>query len=291
MTLERAMRLAPVALASLALLVVSAAPALAAGKPRGKGKAIPAAAAPALDEKLAQAVVAKLASADANEVLEGLTAAQAGGAVGAPLAPAIEGLLVRGTTLPLAKAAIETLGAIGASSSSAVLRPYLRHRVPELRRAAARALGSTRGPEALAAFREGLRSPDGQVRGFSATGLGNLRAADALPDLFLALDHSVTEAASSIGLLCTVESCEKFLAKLGTIPLDVMTSGIDPIFFRPKPFPDEKLVDVIGRLRELGSPEAGKYLADVLGRWPAAGSKRVKQALESAVASLPVGGK
>jgi HEAT repeat protein len=285
------MRPVPVILASLALVIASASPALAAPRGKGRSKAPAAAAVPVLDEKLSQMVVAKLASNDAGEVLEGLTAAAAGGSVGAPLAPAIEGLLTRGTTLPLAKAAIDALGAIGAGSSSAVLRPYVRHRVPELRRAAARALGSTRGPEALAAFREGLRSPDGQVRGFSATGLGNLWAVDALPDLFLALDHNVTEAASSIGLLCSVETCEKFLGRLGSIPLDVMTSGIDPIFFRPKPFPDEKLVDVIGRLRELGSPEAGKYLADVLGRWPAAGSKRVKQALESAVASLPVGAK
>ena len=287
------MRLFSVALTSLALLIASASPALAAPNKgnKGKSKAPPAAAAPVLDEKLSQMVVAKLASNDAGEVLEGLTAAGAGGPIGAPLAPAIEALLKRGTTLPLAKAAIDALGAIGAESSSAALRPYMRHRVPELRRAAARALGSTRGPEALAAFRDGLRSPDGQVRGFSATGLGNLWAADALPDLFLALDHNVTEAASSIGLLCTASTCEKFLARLGSLPLDVMTSGIDPIFFRPQPFPDEKLVDVVGRLRELGSPEAGKYLADVLGRWPTAGSKRVKQVLESAVASLPVGGK
>lgn len=285
------MRPVSVALASIALLLASSSPASAVGKPKGKGKAPPVAAAPVLDEKLSRAVVAKLAAADASEVLDGLTAAQAGGAVSAPLAPAIEGLLLRGATLPLAKAAIDALGAIGAASSSAVLRPYLRHRVPELRRAAARALGSTRGPEALAAFREGLRSPDGQVRGFSATGLGNLMAADALPDLFLALDHNVSEAASSIGLLCTVETCEKLLAKLGSIPLDVMTSGIDPMFFRATPFPDEKLVDVVGRLRELGSPEAGKYLADVLARWPKGGSPRVKQALESAVASLPVGGR
>jgi HEAT repeat protein len=286
------MRLFPVALASLAIVMCAALPASAAGKGKAKGKApVSAPAAPVLDEKLSQLVVAKLASNDGGEVLEGLTAAAAGGPVAAPLAPAIEALLVRGTTLTLAKAAIETLGAIGAASSSAALRPYVRHRVPELRRAAARALGSTRGPEALAAFRDGLRSPDGQVRGFSATGLGNLWAADALPDLFLALDHNVTEAAASIGLLCTVETCEKFLTRLGALPLDVMTSGIDPIFFRPKPFPEEKLVDVVGRLRELGSPEAGKYLADVLGRWPAAGSKRVKQSLESAIASLPRGAK
>jgi HEAT repeat protein len=277
------------AAAALLAFLAADSPAIAAGK--GKGKIVKLDAPPVMDDKQAKAIVAKISSADAAEVLDGLAAAGAAGSAGAPLAPPIEGLLQRGATLPVAKAAIEALGAIGAASSSAVLRPYMRHRVPDLRRAAARALGSTRGPEAVEAYREGLRSPDGQVRGFSATGLGNLWAADALPDLFTALDRNVSEAAASIGLLCTAETCPKLLAKLGSIPLDVMTSGIDPILFRSRPFPDETLIDLIGRVRELGSPDAGKYLADVLSRWPAAGSKRVKEALESAVASLPTGGK
>lgn len=268
--------------------------ALGEAKDRGKkagGKPAAAAAPPVLDARSARAALEKLASADAAQVIEGLAAATAAGPAGAPMAPPIEAILRRGATVPVAKAAIEALGAIGARSSSAALRPYLRHRSPELRRAAARALGSTKGPEALTAFKEGLRSTDGQVRGFSATGLGNIGASEALPELFLALDRNVSEAASSIGQLCTGAACDKFLGRLGKEPFDVMTSGIDPILFRSPPFPEEKLIKLIGDIRELGTPEAGKYLADVLGRWPATGAKRVRHALDSAVSSLPGGGK
>jgi HEAT repeat protein len=244
-----------------------------------------------MDPKSAKAVVEKLASADATEVIDGLAAASAAGPSGTPVAPPIEALLRRGATMPVTKAALEALGAIGARSSSAAIRPYLHHRSADLRRAAARALGSTRGPEALAAFKEGLRSNDGQVRGFSATGLGTLGASEALPDLFLALDRNVGEAAASIGQLCGGADCDKFLSRLGKEPFDVMTSGIDPILFRIPPLPDEKLIKLVGDIRELGTPEAGRYLADVLNRWPATGSKRVRQSLESAVSSLPGGGR
>jgi HEAT repeat protein len=261
------------------------------GKKRSSKPAAAAAAPTGMDAKAAKGVVEKLVSRDATQVVDGLTAAGAAGAAGAPVAPAIETILSRGSTLPIAKAAIEALGAIGVSSSSAVLRPYLRHRVPELRRAAARALGSTRGPEALAAFKEGLRSIDGQVRGFSATGLGTLGTAEALPELFLALDRGVSEAAASIGQLCSGAECNKFIARLGKEPFDVMTSGIDPILFRSPPFSDEVLIRLIGDIRELGTPEAGRYLADVLSRFPASGSKRVRQSLDSAISSLPGGGK
>jgi hypothetical protein len=70
-----------------------------------------------------------------------------------------------------------------------------------------------------------------------------------------------------------------------------MTSGFDPILFRQKPLPDEALIKIVGRLRELGTPESAKYLADVASRWPAGGSKKVKQAIDSAITSIPGGGK
>jgi HEAT repeat protein len=233
----------------------------------------------------------KVKSGDPARVAEGLAAAQAGAAGAAGAAPAIEDLLKKGTTAALAKQAIDALGAIGAQSSSAVIRPYIRHRTPEVRRAAVRALAGTKGPEALAAWREGLRGDDGMVRGFSATGIGNLGAQEALPDLFLALDRNVTEAAAAIGQLCAPADCEKFAGKLGRIGFDVMTSGFDPILFRPTPLPEDALLKIVGRVRELGTPEAGKYLADVSSRWPPNGSKKVKQALDTAVTSIPGGGK
>ncbi len=270
-------------LAALAAVVVGLA-ALLSGHAEAQPKAKKGAAAPAVDLK---GVGEKLRTNDPGKLGEALEAAQKGGAASAAAAPAIEGLLRRGTTNDLAKAAIDALGAIGPASASSVLRPYVRHRSQDIRRAAIKALLNTKGPDALAAFKEGLRSNDALIRGFSATGLGNLGAHDAMPDLFDALDHGVSEAAAAIGQLCTADECDKFASKLGKFKLDVMTSGFDPILFRAHPLPDETLLRIVGQLRELGTRESGKYLADVQGRWPTTGSARVKQALDSAVTALP----
>lgn len=284
------MRAAVTSLCLALLLCAGSGSAQPKGKPGGGkgGKPGSGPTAPAFDAK---AVGDKLASKDPSAVAEGLALAKAGGAAAAAVAAPIEDLLRRGASQAVTKAAIEALGAIGSTSSSAVLRSYLRHRAPEVRRSAVRALGSTKGPEAVAAFKEGLRMDDGMVRGFSATGLGNLGAGDALGDLFLALDHNVTEAAAAIGQLCAPADCEKFAGKTGKIGFDVMTSGFDPILFRTPSLPEEALIKLVGRLRELGTPEAARYLADVKERWPAGGSRKVKQALESAVTSIPGGGK
>lgn len=274
---RRALGRAAVAIAALAAAATLAPPPALAKGPAAKKQATPT-----IDAK---ATEAKLRSADANAIADALAAAKQAGHGAAAVAPAIEDLLRRGAPVALAKAAFEALGAIGSASSSAAIRPYVAHRSPELRKAAVRALAQTKGPEAVAAFREGLRSSDPVVRGFSASGLGDLGAGDALPDLFLALDRSVSESAAAIGQLCAPADCEKFAGKLGAVPFDVMTSGFDSILFRTTPLPEQELLQIVGRLRELGTPEAGKYLADVGSRW--SGSAKVKQAIESAVGSIP----
>jgi HEAT repeat protein len=277
-------RLAPLA---FALALAGSLPALAGPKSATSTKA---AAPKPLDKKAVKALQAKLAGSP-QEMVEALVAAQAAGPPAAALAPDIEALVRRGSNGAILETALGALGALGAPSSSAVLRPYVQHRVPAIRRAAVRALVATKGPEAAAAFREGLRSGDGQVRGFSATGLGAIGAADALPDLFLALDRNVPEAAASIGQLCGLEDCKRFTARLGKLGFDVMTSGIEPILFRQPPLAEDALVEIVTAVRDLGTPEARRYLADVGARWPANGSKKVKQTLEGAVAAIPTGGK
>lgn len=242
------------------------------------------AAAGAVDTK---AIVQKIASGDPAQMAAGLADAKDGAEKATAVAPAIEGVLARGATVPLAQAALEALGAIGASSSSAVVAPYLSHRSSELRRAAVRALADTGGPAAVEAFRAGLRSSDGMVRGFSATGLGNLGAREALGDLFTALERNVTEAAAAIGQLCQGEECQRFTGFLGKVGFDVMTSGFDPILFRDKPLSEKDQLQIVGVIRELGTPEAGQYLHDVQGRWPAHYSQKVKQAIDQAVSSIP----
>jgi HEAT repeat protein len=242
-----------------------------------------AAAKPTVDVKKIQD---DLQSKEASVRLAALATVKAEGPAADAAAPAVEDVLVRGTTVAIGKAAIEALGAIGRPSSSAILRPYLRHREPELRRAAARALGATKGPDAAAGFREGLRGADGIVRGYSASGLGTLGATDALPELFLALDRGVTESAAAIGQLAGPAECKRFTSYLGKLGFDVMTSGFDPMLFRQKSLPEEAQVEIVSRVRDLATPEAGRYLADVLSRWPASGSAKVKQILVTAVDTI-----
>ena len=231
-------------------------------------------------------VAADLASGDSSRIAAALAEL-----IAAAAAPAVEALLAKGSSTELTVKALEAAGALKQSSSSAKVAPYVRHRSESVRRAAAKALVKTKGPAAVSTLRHALRSRDAQVRGVAATGLGTLGAKEALPDLFKALAHSVPEAASSIGQLCEPSDCDKFAALTGKHQFDIMSSGFDQILFRPeKEVSDDQKIKVVGRLRELGTKEAGKYLAEVKGRWPEGWSKRVKQALEAAVKATGASG-
>jgi HEAT repeat protein len=278
-------RAAYVALALVLISVAELRGAGAQGKPSAQKSGSGKQATPAVDVRT---IHDKLKTNDAARMLEALAAAQSAGVAAAGAAPAIEEVLKRGASEAVMKAAIGALSAIGAVSSSAVLRPYVRHRNQELRRAAVKALASTKGGEAIHAFKEGLRSFDAMVRGYSASGLGNAGSTEALPDLFTALEHNVTEAAGAIGQLCPPEECERFAARfLGKVGFDVMTTGFDAILFRTNALPEDTRIKIVVRVRELGTPEAAKYLSDVQGRLPEAGSLKVKQAIDNALASMP----
>jgi HEAT repeat protein len=165
-----------------------------------------------------------------------------------------------------------------------MLAQYATHRTVALRRAAVKALTRTKGPAATPALRRALGDADTQVRGTAASGLGALKAKEAVGDLFLALDHKVNEAAASIGQLCSPEQCDQLAAKLGKLPFDVVTSGLDLVLFRPaSEVPDDTKIKVLGRLRELGTAEANRFLKDVDKRLAKQSSPRIRQALEQAV--------
>ena len=229
-----------------------------------------------------------LESGDEAKMLAALEAVERAG--DARAAPLLEALLKRGASVPVLSVAISVSGSLKQPSSSAVLAPYLQHRSQEVRRAAAKALARTRGPNAIKALRQGLRSSDPVVRGVAATGLGELGAKEALGDLFGALDRYVGEAAASIGQLCSAADCDKLLARLGKVPFQIMTSGLDQVLFRREISEDQK-IQVVARLRELGTRDAGVYLAEILARWPKDGSPRVKQAIEAAVKATGGAGK
>jgi hypothetical protein len=234
-----------------------------------------------------EALRKKLAGSE-DDALEALKSIADGDKVEA--APLVGELLTRGGTPKVLEEALKTAAKLKVSSLSPAVAPYVQHRSQELRHAAVRALLKTKGPAAIEALKKGLRSPDAVVRGTSATGLGALGAREALEDLFRAFDHGVAEAGAGIGQLCGPDDCEKFAERTGRVAFDVMVTGFDQILFRPD-IPEETKIRLVGRMRELGTPEVGKYLGEVADRWPKDWSKKVKQALESAARAVAGGAK
>ena len=241
---------------------------------------------------LASASLARLRSDDLTDVRTALDDTRlAGPKAGAAAVPSIVALLHAGLPYSLAEAAIDTLADLETPAAPDALAPYARHRDAKVRRAAIRALGRTVGasglPVAAASLRAALSDPDREVRAAAATGLGSLKARGAVPDLFLALDHQVYEAAVSIGQLCDVAECDALVGRLGKIPFDVVTTGLEQLLFRPAiEVGDDVKVGVIGRVRDLGTKDANRFLHQIQRRWGGSGqrgSPKVKAALDAAV--------
>jgi hypothetical protein len=270
-------RLSRVLLACLALTL----PAAWTDQSMAQGRATAARKAPKLDVK---ALEAQLKARDRQAMLDALSAARDAPQQAAPLAPAIEQTLRDGVPQDVALAALQTLGAIGLESSSKTLSVSAHHRDPKVRKAAARALERTKGAEAIATLRRCMSDADPGVRGVAASGLGNLGARQYVPDLFVALDHKVAEAAGAIGQLCNPGQCDQLLGKLGRLSFDIVSPGLDQILFRNgDELGEEFKIKVVGRVREMGTQEANRLLKDVQSRWPAKGSKKIKQAIDQAV--------
>ena len=247
----------------------------AAQKPKVEPKAAP------IDVKPA---IPKIKSGDATQIKAGLDDVRLAGQQGAPAAPAIAEVLAKGLSLDLTISAIETLGDTESEQGSAAIAAYTTHRNVKVRRAAIKSLTRTKGAPAAAAFKKALGDGDAVVRGTAASGLGAIKSKDAVPDLFMALDHRINEAAASIGQLCNADECDKLAGKLGSVSFEIITGGLDQVLFRqPKDVSDDTKVKIVGKLRELGTIESNKFLKDVQKRWPEAWKGRVKQAIDQAV--------
>ncbi|HVU04487.1 MAG TPA: HEAT repeat domain-containing protein [Polyangiaceae bacterium] len=272
--------------ALVAFLAVLAPNAEAAGKSGSeKAKDKTEKQAPAVDSALE-----KRLAGDEDDAIAALQEIGDSGNVSA--APLVGALLQRGSSQKVLEEALKTAGKLKAESLSPAVAPYVQHRAPDLRHAAVRALLKTKGVAAVDALRVALRSSDAMVRGTAATGLGALGAREAIQDLFKAFDHGVGEAGAAIGQLCKPEECEQFAERTGKVPFDVMVTGFDQVLFRPPAdIPDEAKIRLVGRMRELGTGEVGKYLADVADRWPKEWSKKVKQAIDNAAHAVGGGKK
>jgi HEAT repeat protein len=231
----------------------------------------------------------KLRSGDEAAIKSALDDVRTVGKGAQAAAGPIADLLEHGLTTELTVAALDTLGDVEAESSSKAIAWYAVHRNVKVRQAAVKALARTKGAAAVAALRKALSDGDEGVRGMAATGLGALKAKDAVRDLFVALDHKVGEAAASIGQLCLPAECDELAGKLGKLPFDIVTGGLNEVLFRPSAeVDDDQKVKLVGRLRELGTGEANRFLKDVQKRWPQGSSPRVKQAIDQGVLATTV---
>lgn len=276
------MRASPLAAALVAAVALFHPSEANAQKPKPKAAHAAEASPPSIP--LAPDALKRLKSSDLGQIKSALDDVRMSARGGAAAVPLIVDRLKTGLPTDLTKSAIETLGDTGNEGASEVLSWYSRQRNLDLRRAAIDALGKTRGPIAIKALRGALSDQDPTVRGLSATALGGMKATEAVPDLFVALDHRVEEAAASIGELCEPADCERLASKLGSVPFDVMTGGLDQVLLRPpKEVDDETKIKILGRIRELGTAEANQFLKDVQLKWPARTSPRVKQTIDQAV--------
>jgi hypothetical protein len=234
---------------------------------------------------LAGDAVQRLRSGNADQIASALDDVRVSGRGGASAVPCIVELLQTGLPLPLTIAAIEALGDTESSASAEVLSWYVRHRDVDVRRAAVGAIAKTRAPNASRVLRAALSDADPAVRGIAASSLGDLKAFDAETDLFAALDRGVSEAAKPIGALCTPAECDRLAAKLGRIPLEVVSSGLSNVLLRPPSEIDDAFkIKLVDRLRDMGTAEVHGFLKDLQSKWPARFSQRVKQAIDAAVA-------
>ena len=250
-------------------------PAKAPAKPKGVAER---------EATMDPATLEKLRSGDPAQIKAALDDVRMAGKSAQAAAPVVADLLEKGLAPDLTLAAMETLADVESDAASPAVAWYASHRTLAIRLAAVRTLVRTRGPVAVKTLRHALSDQDPGVRGMAATGLGALKAKESVADLFVALDHQVAEAAVSIGQLCTPAECEQLTGKLGRLQFDVVTGGLDQVLFRqPTDISDDEKVKIIGRVRELGTPEANKFLKDVQSRWPKAWSQRVKQAIDQGV--------
>lgn len=224
----------------------------------------------------------QLASGDRLLVMGAL--GRIGGEKIAPAGVLIVDFIKRGSTPELLAAAASAASQLNDRQLAEAVAPLVHHRNAEVSRSAARALAQLGGAASIRALREGLRGPDAAVRGICAGGLGELGARDALPDLILAFERNIGEAATAIGQVCDPTRCKEFSERLGKAPFALVTSGIEQILFRPtQEIPEQLKVEIITHLAALRTNEVHRYLAELRQRWPDEWGEPLRKALDRAI--------
>ena len=228
--------------------------------------AAPKAAAPkkGASKQVVTDALAQLKTHEPDKIVAALEAVRPLREEAASLVPIVHELLDDGLPPAAAQSAIAFMADVEANEAVSTLATYSSHRDEGVRRAATKALGHFKTPAATTALRRVLGDQDAGVRGAAASALGAQRTRAALPDLIIALDQRVLEAASAIGQICDKEECRPLLARLGKLPFDVVTGGLAVALYRPNAEVPEKFkIEIVEHIRELGTMEAHKFLEDV----------------------------
>ncbi len=239
----------------------------------------------------------KIDAKEANEALKGSdatkiestlaiirSAGKDGG--GKAFTAAIVARLKAGLSKELVKKALETLGDLDDPTAFEACEMYMAHRDGDVRVAAVKCLGGAKAsPAATKGLRAALGDVDNRVHAFAATILGSTKATDAVPDLILALDKGVNEAAVSIGQLCDAKTCDALLERLKNKPFDVISSGLGQELAR-KDVSDDSKKKVITAVRELASQKAREFLTEFKNNFGKTESKAVQEALDKAIKDL-----
>ncbi|MFO0677776.1 MAG: HEAT repeat domain-containing protein [Polyangiaceae bacterium] len=245
----------------------------------GKGAADLAPSVPAdVAERLESGDPAKVLSALDDVRLAGDV--RATGKAGAAAVKAVIDALDRGLPPRIAVSALDTLAEIANTTGGDAIAPYGMHRSKEVRVAAVRALAFAKSTQATRVLRRALADSDAAVRAAAATSVGAAKVKDAMPELVLALDHRVNDAAVAIGQVCTDTNCDVLLGRLGRLPFDVVTSGLAEALLRPASKSATTPRSLVNKVASLNTNEARLFLKDVAKKSPPGASAKLKAALE-----------
>lgn len=203
-----------------------------------------------------KSLIADLASADPEKVI---FAVQMLGATGNPdAAPHLIELLKLGPRNDITNMAIETLGALANTIAIDTLLQYLEHRRSDARVAAIFALESFSSPIIKTALEKKLRDSNPQVRSTAALALSTKGDAESVPQLFLAFERGVNDAAISIGRLGNAQDAIQLTKHLGQLNVSVLLPGFKE-FILGNNIDEKTKVQLLNILFDLAGPDVRQF--------------------------------
>jgi HEAT repeat protein len=167
-----------------------------------------------------------------------------------------------------------------------VLLSLTRHRRVEARRRAVAALAELAPEGAAAALRTAVGDPDREVRETAMLGLGRLGDRTSVPTLLAALEAGSTRALTPLAQLVGPEDVPRILDRVGRTPLDRLEPALRTLGTRGD-LPESVRVDVVARLRDLGTARARSILEEMATTLPRRGLDELRGAIDAALRRLP----